>query len=112
MPSPRSTASQGRAPQSNILEPFFVSKAEAVRLLGSKKLVERMLYSVNQGLADKWLTVVTHNPDNPFGSKSNGKGKLISLESIKLAAERLKNGEFPPRFPSQVYQPPTHSYKL
>ena len=77
----------------NALEPLFVSKTETIRLIGSRKLVERMLYSVNQNHEDKWLTVVTHSP-------GANKGKLIAVESIRLAANRLKNGDLPPQFPS------------
>jgi len=83
----------GRA---NTLAPRFVSKADAVRILGSLKLVERMLYASYPGKPNPWLRVVPVRP----GTKH--RHMLIDLTSVHQAADRLLTGETPPLFPSEL----------
>lgn len=73
----------------------LVRKPEAVKVIGSKKYVERMLHASQAGSKTPWLRVVPPRP----GTKR--RDTLIALESVYEARERLLNGEHPPLFPSE-----------
>ncbi len=68
------------------IQPFAVSKKEAMRLVGMPKLVQRWLYY-------NWIQVV----------RAGGRGRetIIDYQSLKLAYSRYKEGEEPPPLPSE-----------
>jgi len=78
------------------LVPRFVKKADAIRIIGSRKIVERMLYASYPGKPNPWLRVV---PPRPGASRRHS---LIDLPSVHEAADRLLAGETPELFPSEI----------
>lgn len=69
------------------IEPFAVTKREAMRLVGMPKLVQRWLFH-------GWVIVV----------RQGGRGceTMIDFESLENAYNRLKKGEQPPLLPSEI----------
>lgn len=69
------------------IEPFAVTKRQAMALVAMPKLVQRWLFH-------GWVTVV----------RRGGKGRetIIDYQSLKAAYERLKRGEEPPPLPSEI----------
>lgn len=74
----------------------FTSKADAIRIVGSRKLVERMLHASKPQASNPWLRTVSP----PLGRQC--RDSLIDLASINEACDRLLQGEQPPLFPSEV----------
>jgi len=78
------------------LVPRFVKKVDAIRIIGSSKLVARMLHSSLPGKPNPWLRVVPPRPG------TQRRDILIDLSSIHEAADRLLSGETPDLFPSEL----------
>ena len=79
------------------VEPFAVTKKEAVRLLGSTALLKRMQYWSVPGrlpAGQEWLRVV----------REGGRGckTLFDHESLKRAYARYRAGEEPPLLTSEL----------
>ena len=68
----------------NGMRPLALTKRQVVSVLGSSKLVARMLWA-SRHVGDKWLVVVR-----------SGRDLLIDTESVEVAYERLLRGEQPP----------------
>lgn len=80
------------------IRPLALTKRQTILVLGSPKLVQRMLHSVRHNMeARPWLTVVREG--------SPGVEALIKTTSVEEAFERLKAGETPPLMPSEVKRP-------
>jgi hypothetical protein len=75
------------------LEPFAVTKAQAYRLVGQTKLVQRWLYWTRQ--SQPWLVIAREGARKPT---------LIDLASLKHAYSRYLAGEEPPPLPSELKQ--------
>ena len=78
------------------VSPRFVSKADTIEIVGSKKLVDRMLHASKPQASNPWLRTVPL----PLGCQC--RDALIDLASINEACDRLLQGEHPPLFPSEV----------
>lgn len=75
--------------------PRLVRKRDAVTIVGSRKLVERMLHASQPTSAEPWLKVVPPRP----GTKR--RDVLIEVASVHAAVNRLLTGDHPPVFPSE-----------
>ena len=73
------------------LEPFAVTKAQAFRLIGQPRLVQRWLYWTRR--SQPWLVVAR---------EGQRKATLIDYASLKNAYQRYLAGEEPPRRPSEL----------
>jgi len=73
------------------LEPFAVTKAQAFRLIGQPRLVQRWLYWTRR--SQPWLVVAR---------EGQRKATLIDYASLKNAYQRYLAGEEPPRLPSEL----------
>jgi hypothetical protein len=69
--------------------PLTLTKRQAVTVLGSSKLVARMLWA-SRYAGDQWLVIVR-----------SGRDLLINTASVEAAYQRLLNGEQPPLMPSE-----------
>jgi hypothetical protein len=79
----------------NGLRPLALSKKLTIRVLGSVKLVQRMLYATRHGLCEKpWLRIAR------WGQP--GRDLLVDTSSVEEAYARLLAGEEPPLLPSEV----------
>ena len=79
----------------NGLRPLALSKKLTVQVLGSVKLVQRMLYATRHGLCEKpWLRIAR------WGEP--GRDLLVDTSSVEEAYARLLAGEEPPLMPSEV----------
>jgi hypothetical protein len=78
-----------------LLEPKALEKESLCRFIGiGPKVLQRMIWASRHG--DRWLD---------FASNHKGKPKLrvtFTVESARLAFERLRNGEEPPMLPSEL----------
>ena len=75
------------------LEPFAVTKAQAFRLVGQTKLVQRWLYWTRQ--SQPWVVIAREGARKPT---------LIDLASLKHAYSRYLAGDEPPPLPSELKQ--------
>lgn len=79
----------------NGLRPLVLSKKLTIQVLGSVKLVQRMLYSTSHGSCEKpWLRIARRG--------GPGRDVLIDTTSIEEAYQRLLAGEEPPLLPSEL----------
>ncbi len=74
-----------------LLEPFAVTKAQAFRLVGQPRLVQRWLYWTRR--SQPWVVVAR---------EGKRKATLIDYASLKNAYQRYLAGEEPPRLPSEL----------
>jgi len=72
------------------IRPAAVGKDVAAIYLGSKKLLERMLWATRHCPHDPWLELVANLEGDPKQKT------LISAVSLERAAERYASGERPP----------------
>ena len=78
----------------NGVRPLVLSKKLLIQVLGSVKLVQRMLYATRHGLApEPWLRIVRMGRP--------GCELLVDTSSVEQAYARLLAGEEPPRLPSE-----------
>ena len=76
------------------VRPLVLTKKLLVRVLGSEKLVQRLLYATRHGLSETpWLRIV--RPGRP------GCELLVDTSSVEEAYTRLLAGDEPPRMPSE-----------
>ncbi len=81
----------------NGVRPLVLSKKLLIQVLGSVKLVQRMLYATRHQLApEPWLRIVR------WGRP--GCELLVDTSSVENAYARLLAGEEPPRLPSEPQQ--------
>lgn len=81
--------------QNPALTPRFIRKTDASRIVGSKKLIERMLHASRPGSPEPWLRVLPPRPG------TQRRDALIELTSVHEACNRLLKGDHPPLFPSE-----------
>jgi len=75
-----------------------LNKKLLIRVLGSEKLVQRMLYATRHQLApEPWLRMVR------WGKP--GCELLVDTSSVEQAYARILAGEEPPRLPSEIAKP-------
>jgi hypothetical protein len=78
----------------NGVRPLAISKKLLIQVLGSVKLVQRMLYATRHQLVEEpWLKIVR------WGRP--GCELLVDTSSVERAYGRLLAGEEPPRLPSE-----------
>ncbi len=83
--------------------PLVLSKKLLIQVLGSVKLVQRMLYATRHQLApEPWLRIVR------WGRP--GCELLVDTSSVERAYARLLAGEEPPRLPSELRDGGTTRY--
>lgn len=75
------------------IRPAFVDKRTAATYIGSKALIDRMLWATRH-TADKWLVIAVN------AEGSNTAMTRITTASLENAAKRLLKGESPPVIPS------------
>jgi hypothetical protein len=73
-----------------VIEPALVTKASASAYTGSPQLIERMLWA-SRHTSDKWVEIACNYEGDPKQKT------LIYFPSLKLAVERIRRGERPPR---------------
>jgi len=73
--------------------PRFIKKSQAVQIVESRRIVERMICATNKG--GDWLLIV---PPRPGAQRRDN---LIDLESVYKACDRLLACEHPSLFPSE-----------
>ena len=79
----------------NGLRPLALSKKLTIQVLGSVKLVQRMLYATRHKLCEKpWLRIAR------WGEP--GRDLLVDTSSVEEAYARLLAGEEPPLMPSEA----------
>jgi len=71
------------------MRPLALTKKQIIAVLGSGKLVDRMLWATRHA-GGKWLHIIRE-----------GRDLLVATESVERAYERLINGELPPLMPSE-----------
>jgi hypothetical protein len=72
------------------IEPGLVTKASASAYIGSPQLVERMLWA-SRHTPDQWVEIACNSEGDPKQKT------LIYFPSLKVAVERIRRGERPPR---------------
>ena len=78
----------------NGVRPLVLTKKLLIQVLGSVKLVQRMLYATRHRLVpDPWLRIVRMGRP--------GCELLVDTSSVERAYARLLAGENPPRLPSE-----------
>lgn len=78
----------------NGVRPLVLSKKLLIQVLGSVRLVQRVLYATRHGIApDPWLRIVRMGRP--------GCELLVDTSSVERAYARLLAGEEPPRLPSE-----------
>lgn len=80
-------------PPNSILEPFAVSKKEAIRLIGSSALVKRLIHAALHNASDPWIKILP--------APGVRRETYIDFQSLRQAYQRIVNGELPPQFPSE-----------
>jgi hypothetical protein len=71
------------------MRPLALTKKQIIAVLGSAKLVDRMLWATRY--ADgRWFTIIRE-----------GRDLLVATESVEVAYVRLVDGELPPLMPSE-----------
>jgi hypothetical protein len=71
------------------MRPLALTKKQIVAVLGSAKLVDRMLWATRYA-GGHWFTIIRE-----------GRDLLVATESVETAYMRLVNGELPPLMPSE-----------
>ncbi len=74
------------------MRPLALTKKQIIAVLGSAKLVDRMLWATRHANG-RWLTIIRE-----------GRDLLIATESVETAYVRLIGGEHPPLMPSERKQ--------
>jgi hypothetical protein len=74
------------------MRPLALTKKQIIAVLGSGKLVDRMLWATRHANG-RWLTIIRE-----------GRDLLIATESVEAAYVRLIGGEQPPLMPSERKQ--------
>ena len=91
----------------NGVRPLVLTKKLLIQVLGSVKIVQRMLYATRHQLAsDPWLRIVRMGRP--------GCELLVDTSSVERAYARLLAGENPPRLPSEppeIKGTPAHGLK-
>ncbi len=70
----------------SFIEPLAITQPQAVKMLGSKQILKRMM-------AARWVHVVRKG--------GPGRATLLDMESLKKAYNRWKQGELPPLTPGE-----------
>lgn len=76
----------------NGMRPLALTKKQAIAVLGSAKLVDRMLWATRYA-NDRWFVLIRE-----------GRDLLVATESVESAYTRLVTGEQPPLMPSERKQ--------
>jgi len=71
------------------MRPLALTKRQIIAVLGSAKLVDRMLWATRHANG-RWLVIIRA-----------GRDLLVATESVEAAYVRLVNGELPPLMPSE-----------
>lgn len=71
------------------MRPLALTKKQIISVLGSAKLVDRMLWATRHA-GGRWLTIIRE-----------GRDLLVATESVEAAYVRLVGGELPPLMPSE-----------
>lgn len=71
------------------MRPLALTKKQIVAVLGSAKLVDRMLWATRHA-EGRWLIIIRE-----------GRDLLVATESVEAAYVRLVGGELPPLMPSE-----------
>lgn len=71
------------------MRPLALTKKQIIAVLGSAKLVDRMLWATRHA-GGRWLTIIRE-----------GRDLLVATESVEAAYVRLVGGELPPLMPSE-----------
>lgn len=71
------------------MRPLALTKKQIIAVLGSAKLVDRMLWATRHAGAG-WLIIIRE-----------GRDLLVATESVETAYLRLLGGELPPLMPSE-----------
>jgi hypothetical protein len=71
------------------MRPLALTKKQIIAVLGSAKLVDRMLWATRYAGAG-WLIIIRE-----------GRDLLVATESVEAAYSRLVGGEAPPLMPSE-----------
>ena len=71
------------------MRPLALTKKQIISVLGSAKLVDRMLWATRHA-GGRWLTIIRE-----------GRDLLVATESVETAYVRLVGGELPPLMPSE-----------
>ncbi len=71
------------------LRPLALTKKQIISVLGSVKLVDRMLWATRHA-GGKWFLIIRE-----------GRDLLVATESVETAYQRLAGGELPPLMPSE-----------
>ena len=91
--SPTVPGLPGISPHS--IAPLAITRDQAITMLGSARLVQRMLYVSARALSPKdvWLELI------PDGRAHH---RLITMASVEASFARLRAGEVPQPLPSEV----------
>ena len=71
------------------MRPLALTKKQTIAVLGSVKLVDRMLWATRHA-GGRWFTIIRE-----------GRDLLVATESVESAYARLVSGEAPPLMPSE-----------
>ena len=71
------------------MRPLALTKKQIIAVLGSAKLVDRMLWATRHAKGG-WFIILRE-----------GRDLLVATESVETAYERLVGGELPPLMPSE-----------
>jgi len=71
------------------MRPLALTKKQIIAVLGSAKLVDRMLWATRY-VGENWFTIIRE-----------GRDLLVATESVEAAYVRLVSGELPPLMPSE-----------
>jgi len=71
------------------MRPLALTKKQIIAVLGSAKLVDRMLWATRHANG-RWLVIIRE-----------GRDLLVATESVETAYTRLVSGELPPLMPSE-----------
>ncbi len=73
----------------NGMRPFALTKKQAIAVLGSAKLVDRMLWATRHANG-RWFNIIR-----------GGRDLLLDTQSVEIAYARLADGEQPPLMSSE-----------
>ncbi|MFA7346075.1 MAG: hypothetical protein WC003_17390 [Terrimicrobiaceae bacterium] len=82
------------------MRPLALTKKQIIALLGSVKLVDRMLWATRHAEGG-WFIILRE-----------GRDLLVATESVEAAYERLVDGELPPLMPSERKESPDQKCRL
>lgn len=71
------------------MRPLALTKKQIIAVLGSAKLVDRMLWATRYA-GGRWFAIIRE-----------GRDLLVATESVEVAYVRLAGGELPPLMPSE-----------